>query len=132
MEAKTRQEKVYRYIEKSGIAMYCIPKQLLGKYLVEDLTGNDVNDIVQFERITKRQKYEPNFERVAKAVYDFEYFMKAIKIAKKMKATYIRIEIDKNRLLRLSIAHVKDDTLKNYDEVPELKWKYYLAPYRED
>ncbi len=128
----TSQEQVYKYMEPSGIAMYCIPQQLIGTYTITDLTGGNAEDMQAFEEEIKKHDKEPHFETIAKASYNFDYLMDALKAAKKMKATYITIEIDKNGIIRVSIAHVKGDGLKRPDEVPELKWRYYLAPYVEE
>ncbi len=131
-EAKTSEIEVYRYTEPSGIAMYCIPKQLTELHAFKDLTGGNALEITEFEKGLKRLPHEPYFTPVAKMTYNFAYLMDALRTAKKLKATYITIEIDKEGILRLSIKHVKGDELKKDSEVPERSFKFYLAPYKEE
>jgi hypothetical protein len=109
--------------------MYCIPKQLVGLYSYKDLTGSNAKTKEEFEEGLKKLQKEPNFKTIAKATYNFDYLMSALKTAKKLKTTYITIEISEEGILRVSIKHIKGDA---FNQLPEHKFRYYLAPIVED
>ena len=69
---------------------------------------------------------------IAKMTYNFAYLMDALRTAKKLKTTYLTIEINEDGILRISIRHIKGDELKRDNEVPERSFRYYLAPYKDE
>jgi len=108
----------YYYMNPSGIAMYVIPKRLIGKYSFKELTGGEAKDGYDFEQGTKRMTKEPQVKHTATASFNFEELQKFFKVVKTLKVEYITISLATNEPVKITAIN---------DEGEEVD--YWLAPF---
>jgi len=110
----------YLYMIPSGIAMYVIPKQLIGKYSYKELTGGNAKDGVDFEYGIKNSTKEPKIEHTATGTFNFEELQKFFKVVKTLGAQYITISLSNNEPVKLTAKNGGNENIA-----------YWLAPYME-
>jgi len=108
----------YYYMNPSGIAMYVIPKQLIGKYSYKELTGGEAKDGDDFEQGTKRMTKEPQVKHTATASFNFEELQKFFKVIKTLKVEHITISLATNEPVKITAIN---------DEGEEVS--FWLAPW---
>jgi hypothetical protein len=108
----------YYYMTPDGIAMYVIPKKLIGKYSYKELTGGNAQDGIDFEDGTRKNTKEPQTKHTAVATFNFEELQKFFKVVKVLGVKYIKISLATNEPVKITAAN------DNNEEV-----SYWLAPY---
>ena len=108
----------YYYMIPSGIAMYVIPKQLIGKYSYKELTGGEAKDGIDFKDGIKNATKEPQVKHTATTSFNFEELQKFFKVVKTLGARYITISLATNEPVKITAIN---------DEGEEVD--YWLAPY---
>jgi len=108
----------YYYMIPSGIAMYVIPKQLIGKYSYKELTGGEAKDGDDFEVGTRNNTKEPQVKHTATTSFNFEELQKFFKVVKTLGAEHITISLATNEPVKITAIN---------DEGEEVD--YWLAPY---
>jgi len=108
----------YLYMIPSGIAMYVIPKELIGKYNYKELTGGNAKDKNDFEVGTRNATKEPKIEHTATATYDFEELQKLFKVVKALGAEHITISLKTDEPVKITATNDEGESIA-----------YWLAPY---
>jgi len=108
----------YYYMIPSGIAMYVIPKELIGKYNYKELTGGNAKDKNDFEDGVKNATKEPKIEHTATATYDFEELQKLFKVVKTLGAEHITISLKTDEPVKITAVNDYGESIT-----------YWLAPY---
>jgi len=108
----------YYYMIPSGIAMYVIPKQLIGKYSYKELTGGEAKDGDDFEVGTRNATKEPKIEHTATATFKFEELQKFFKVVKALGAEHITISLKTDEPVKITAVNGYGESIT-----------YWLAPY---
>ena len=108
----------YCYMVASGIAMYIIPKDLIGKYNYKELTGGNAKDKNEFEDGVKNAIKEPTTEHTATASFNFEELQKFFKVVKTLGAEHITISLKTNSPMKITAENSDGEIVS-----------YWLAPY---
>jgi len=119
-ENKSATDKYY-YVNSSTIAMYVIPKELIGKYNYKELTGGNATDKNDFEEGIKSIVKEPLADFTATATYNFEELQKFFKVVKTLKAQHITISLKTDAPMKITATNSEHESIA-----------YWLAPYMED
>jgi len=83
----------YLYVTPDSVAMYVIPKNLVGKYSYKELTGGNTEDKSEFDELASRFAKEPEVEMKITAEYDFKKLQEFFKVIKTLKAEAITISL---------------------------------------
>ena len=108
----------YYYMNPSGIAMYVIPKQLIGKYSYKELTGGEAKDGLDFEDGTRKNTKEPQVKHTATATFNFEELQKFFKVVKTLGVERITISLATNEPVKITAQNGEGEEVD-----------YWLAPY---
>ena len=108
----------YCYMIPSGIAMYIIPKNLIGKYSYKELTGGNAKDNDEFEDGVKNAVKEPTTEHTATASFNFEELQKFFKVVKTLGAEHITISLKTNSPMKITAENSDGENIT-----------YWLAPW---
>ena len=96
------EKKKLLYVNKSDIAMYVIPQELIGKYSYKELTGGEAVDKEEFDEGLNKHSKEPQVNFTATANYDFIQLQKFFRVLKTLKARYITISLANNSPLKIT------------------------------
>ena len=108
----------YLYTTPDKIAMYVIPKDLVGKYNYKELTGGIAESKEDFESGINRMSKEPQLDFAATASFNFDELQKFFKVVKAIGAKQITISLSTDKPMKIIAENKEGESIT-----------YWLAPY---
>jgi len=108
----------YLYTTPDSVAMFVIPKDLVGKYNYKELTGGIAESKEDFESGINRMSKEPQLDFAATASFNFDELQKFFKVVKAIGAKQITINLSTDKPMKMTAENDEGESIT-----------YWLAPY---
>jgi len=110
----------YLYTTPDNIAMFVIPKNLVGKYNYKELTGGIAESKEDFESGINRMSKEPQQDFTATTSFNFNELQKFFKVVRALGAKQITISLSTDKPMKITAENKEGENVT-----------YWLAPLPE-